>query len=346
MELYKKRDSRFYWYDFKLRGKRYRSSTKEINKKRAGKIAAVRLSQAMGGIGPLDRKAPSLQGFSIRFLSWVESATLAGKSKAYYRNGWRLLSMTNIVGMRLDHITKDDVEGLSLSGSASNANCALRTLRRMLHKAEEWNLIARVPKFKLLTEHGRRLRLDDDAEQKLLMAASTCNWTTGNFELLRDVIILARDTGMRNQRELYRIRIEDLDWNNRVIFVPDSKTADGRRMIPMSDRVCEVLRTRAGGRSEGWVFPSRRSKCGHLTDVGRQFRAARAKAGLPEDLVLYCCRHDYGTRVLANTGNLAAVMKTMGHKDVRAAMQYQHPELELVRAALNQGREAAQQMAG
>lgn len=47
----------------------------------------------------------------------------------------------------------------------------------------------------------------------------------------------------------------------------------------LSDRVCEVLRTRAGGRSEGWLFPSQRSKCGHLTDVGRQFREARAKAG-------------------------------------------------------------------
>jgi hypothetical protein len=51
----------------------------------------------------------------------------------------------------------------------------------MLHKAEEWNLIGRVPKFKLLTEHGRSLRLDEDAEQKLLVAAKACNWTPGNF---------------------------------------------------------------------------------------------------------------------------------------------------------------------
>jgi hypothetical protein len=76
VELYKKRDSRFYWYDFKWRGKRYRSSTKETNKKRAGRIAAGRLSQAMGGIGPLDRKAPSLQGFSIRVFA---SFRLQGK---------------------------------------------------------------------------------------------------------------------------------------------------------------------------------------------------------------------------------------------------------------------------
>jgi hypothetical protein len=35
------------------------------------------------------------------------------------------------------------------------------------------------------------------------------------------------------------------------------------------------------------------------------------------------------------TGNLAAVMKTMGHRDVKTAMHYQHPELEVVRAALD-----------
>ena len=59
----------------------------------------------------MDRRAPSLQDFSTGFLNWVESAALARKSKKYYCNGWRLLSKTHIVGMRLDHITRDDVEG-------------------------------------------------------------------------------------------------------------------------------------------------------------------------------------------------------------------------------------------
>lgn len=51
--------------------------------------------------------------------------------------------------------------------------------------------------------------------------------------------------------------------------------------------------------------------------------------------MLYCARHDYGTRILARTGNLAAVMKTMGHRDVKTAMHYQHPEPEIVGAALD-----------
>jgi len=80
--------------------------------------------------------------------------------------------------------------------------------------------------------------------------------------------------------------------------VPDSKTVDGRRMIPMSDRAYEVLRARAAGKAEGWLFPSVRSWSGHLMDLGKQFRMARRKAQLSEDLVLHCARHDYGTRVL------------------------------------------------
>ena len=41
--------------------------------------------------------------------------------------------------------------------------------------------------------------------------------------------------------------------------------------------------------------------------------------------------------VASRTGNLKAVMKVMGHKDVKTAMKYQHPEIDIVRAALNQG---------
>jgi hypothetical protein len=37
------------------------------------------------------------------------------------------------------------------------------------------------------------------------------------------------------------------------------------------------------------------------------------------------------------TGNLAAVMKTMGHRDIKTAMHYLHPELDVVRAALDYG---------
>ena len=327
MELLKKKDSKFYWYDFTVRGQRYRGSTKETNITRAGKIAALKLSQAIEGNDPLDRKAPTLLEFSSRFVEWVKNARLESDSQRYYLNGWRLLQTTTLPGVRLDRINADVVEALRFPGSPANGNNALRALRRMLNKAREWKVIREAPDFKLFKEEGRSLRLDDDAEGKLLPVAD---------QPLKDIIILMRDTGMRNARELYRMRIENIDWNNRVIFNPNSKTKKGRRFIPMSDRVVNILLVRCAERKEGWVFPSRQ-KGKHITGglVNKQWVRARKKAGLPENLVLYCARHDFGTYVLQKTGNIAAVMNSMGHSDVKTAMTYQQPELNVVRDAIN-----------
>jgi integrase len=145
----------------------------------------------------------------------------------FYCNGWRLLKATAFAGLRVNQITGDFAEQLRFPGSAANANCALRTLRRMPHKAEEWKTIGHAPKIKMMKEHGRHLRLDDEAEKRLLAGAAACEWRQRTRQLFRDIVILMRDTGMRNQRELYRMHIENLDLENRVIFVPDSKTAEG-----------------------------------------------------------------------------------------------------------------------
>jgi hypothetical protein len=75
---------------------------------------------------------------------------LEEKTKKFYRNGWRLPKATPVAGLRVDQITGDFAEQLKFPGSAANANCALRTLRRMLHKAEEWKVIGHAPKIKMM----------------------------------------------------------------------------------------------------------------------------------------------------------------------------------------------------
>lgn len=325
--VFKKKKSKFWWFGFTVRGKRYRGSTKETKEARAKKVASLKLATAIEGTDPLDRKPPTLLEFSRRFLQWVRTARLDDDTQRYYENGWRLLQGTSVTGLRLDHISTEVAEALRFPGSASNGNNALRTLRRMLNKAREAKLIREVPRFKLFKEEGRVLLLDDEAERRLLPVAE---------QPLKDIIVLMRDTGMRNGRELYPLRIEYLDWNNRLIFNPHSKTPTGRRMIPMGDRVMNILMIRCAGRRDGWVFPSKR-KGKHITGglVNKQWVAARKKAGLPNDLVLYCARHDFGTYVLNTTGNLKLVMDSMGHADVPTAMKYQHPELEVVRRVIN-----------
>jgi hypothetical protein len=50
----------------------------------------------------------------------------------------------------------------------------------MLHQAEEWKMISHAPKIKMMKEYGRHLRLDDDAEEKLIGGSLGLQVATAN----------------------------------------------------------------------------------------------------------------------------------------------------------------------
>src|SRR5579872_3727698 len=149
VDVFKKPKSKFYWYDFTVRAERFRGSTKETDKARADKIAALVLAEAVKGSDPLDRKPPTLREYSKEFLDWVETGRLEPDTRRYYRNGWRLLKAKKIAAKPMNKITKKEIEKLRFPHSTSNANNALRTLRRMFNMAKEDKLIHEVPQVPL-----------------------------------------------------------------------------------------------------------------------------------------------------------------------------------------------------
>ncbi len=315
-------------YDFTVAGRRQRGTTGQTSESRARKVESKLIEEAeRRGPSAVLRRAPLLCDFAPRFLEWVEHARhLAPKSRRYYRVGWNQIRSTPLMRMNLDRITTEELDSLALAGSPAYVNQALRTLRRLLGKAAEWKVIAGSPGIKLMKEVGRELTIDSETEAKLLAVAK---------QPMRDVLIVIQDTGMRPE-EVFRIRIENINWSQRLIFNPNGKTKAARRHVPISERMLDLLMVRCADKRDGWLFPSRRAKGGHLTTVAKQFRDARSEARLPGNLVLYCARHTFGTAVYGATGNLAMVMNVMGHTDVRTAMRYQHPVLDSVREAIDQ----------
>jgi integrase len=315
----------FYWGD-----RRYRGSTKQRQRARAEQVQGEAMAKVRQQPNlRLTGRSPLVSQLASRFLAWVDEADLAPKTRAYYHNGWRLLSTTPIACMRLSDIGDEQVSRLPAHGSPGNGNNARRTLRRMLSKAQAWGLLGAVPKIRLLKEKRRGLLIDGDREAQLLKFSR---------QPLRDVLMVMQDTGMRPD-EVLRLRWEYIDTARRTMFNPIGKTDRSRRMVPMSDRVVRVLKERRNGETEGWVFPSpkRGSRCGYfsLGAVEHQFKEARQNAGLPQELVLYCARHTYATDALARTGNVAAVMDSMGHANAQTTMIYQHQGLEQLRDAIN-----------
>jgi integrase len=135
--------------------------------------------------------------------------------------------------------------------------------------------------------------------------------------------------------EVFPMRFENIYWEQNRIWVSEGKTDNATRFLPMSDRMKTMLRAWCGLRKEGWIFPSSRSKAGHLTTIAKGFQAAWRRAGLDEKLVPYSARHTYGTYTMEKSGNAFAISKSMGHADLKSMELYQHRELEPLRVAIN-----------
>jgi integrase len=334
MELYRQGKSKYWTADFTINGRRYRKTTKQTTRARAGEVAAEFIRQAQRNEGPVHRgRAPQLREFAEQhFLPYIEASSLAKNSKQYYQWGWKMLEAKPIANYAIDRITTSVADAVELKGSGSNQNCALRTLLRLLSLAHELGVLQALPRIKLRHENERTAVWDAETEARFLAAAP---------ETMSDVFLICQDSGMRPE-EVIRMHWDDVLWDKDLIFVPRGKTRNSRRHVPLSDRVRQRLRARAEGATSAFVFPSKKSRTGHitLTAVEKPFRQVRKAAKLPDDLVLYSSRHSFATDLLDRTGNLKLVSNVLGHGSVAVTGKYVHPSLKKVAEVVNQRNEA------
>jgi hypothetical protein len=129
MSLY--RIGRVWHYSFYWGGMRYRGSTKQMQRTKAERMQAEAMAKVRDQPNVrLTGRTPLLRELAPRFLAWVEESDLEPKTRAYYRNGWRLLSENSLADIRISEMDMDEeqIAALRLSGSAATINNARRTL--------------------------------------------------------------------------------------------------------------------------------------------------------------------------------------------------------------------------
>lgn len=357
MPLFKQPRSKVWWYSFYFQGKRYRGSTGETTKQAAGTKEAAALTRLMEGQPIINKadKLPTLQAFSERFLKWSENSRhLEPNSRKFYRYGWRLLSFSELATMTIDQITPEivdcikfmrpavnrktgEITGPAIPCSATYTNQALRTLKAMFGKAQEWGLLAVRPRINDVEVTGRD-QLIDDVKEKALQDAYQKPTNHSHTRMRRErawlVMVILQDSGIRPD-EVFPMRVEDIHWDQNRIWIPTGKTSNSTRFVGMSDRMKQMLSVWCSGR-EGWVFPNPQSKSGHLQSIAKGFQQARKNAKIDSRIVPYSARHTYGTFTMAATGNMFAVSKSMGHADIKSMQPYQHQDIDPLNEAINQ----------
>jgi integrase len=334
--LYKR--GKVYWYNFRWTIKnadgenesfRIVKSAKTQNRNAAKDVEEEhRRALRLGEIHPNDPwpKAatigpPIFRAFAREFLQYVKTNTKPGTHTFYSVCLDRLLTFAAIADAPLDAITGETVSRYARhrqevpENSVVTVNGDLRTLRRILHLAVEWGRLDRVPTIHELPQSKGRDRVLSFAEEAKYLAKASDN--------LRDAAILAVDTGLRPNSELFPLRWADVDLTAGVLHVRQGKTDSAQRSLPLTPRVAEVLQRRkraAEAKDSAFVFAGA-GISGHVTSMQHPHKAAIEAAGL-DTFEFYCWRHTFGTRAAQSGMDRFTLARLMGHSSPSVAARY------------------------
>jgi integrase len=115
---------------------------------------------------------------------------------------------------------------------------------------------------------------------------------------LRNVIRLITETGLRVYKELTSMRKDQVDLQNAVVWIPDSKTPNGIGEVPLTELARPAFSDQLRVAGEGpYLFPSDKGSRGHQVTFKTGWAATLRRAKVPcfriYDLRSTCSR---GTR--------------------------------------------------
>ncbi|MBU3635815.1 site-specific integrase [Polynucleobacter sp. es-GGE-1] len=224
----------------------------------------------------------------------------------------------------LDKLTKSGAAGVTLAGYLSTLGSVLG----WAHHSRRINIdpnLAKSAKAALShtgvkTRGKQRSRTPTKAE----LAALFKHWKDKSEQLqipMADITTLAIETGMR-LAEICHLLIEDCNWKARTVMIRDRKSPTDKhgndQTIPVTQAAIDLLKSHAGKRSDGRVFPG----LNHRSVSARFTRSCQQVDPQIIDLHFHDLRHHALTN-FANKGlSLPELSLISGHKSYDMLKRY------------------------
>lgn len=311
---------------------RNRARTVRDEHKHALRIGDVEPWEQWPKLKPQEKQIPVVRDFSKRFLEHAEATTKSGTHRFYKSCLENLLAFKTLADARLDAVASELIMAYvkrrkGMKVSTIRINGELRSLRRLFSLAVEWGDIQQAPVIHELprTEAekrdgvGVRERVISHKEEQSYLLHATAN--------LKDATILAVDTGLRPNSELFILEWIDVCLEasntcpNGFIHVRSGKTANAVRNVPLTARAGAVLKARqaANTKNSRYVFPG--VKSGHLVSLQHPHKDAVDGASL-EPFEFYCWRHTFASRNARAGVDKFALCRLLGHSSPSVAERY------------------------
>lgn len=202
----------------------------------------------------------------------------------------------------------------------------------LLSKAVEWKWIDSKPsQVKLLKVENARINYLTMEQMEKLLA-------TSRQDQSKDIhlfIVIGLETSMRKM-EILSIRLEHIDLERRIIFIPVAKAGAREQSITLhlADFLGQHLKNVSA--DQIWLFPSATSASGHVMNIEKAFRRVVTATGLdPKEVLRHTLRHTAITHLVQAGVDLPTVQRISGHKTLQMVVRYSHQNGEHIREAMD-----------
>lgn len=154
-------------------------------------------------------------------------------------------------------------------------------------------------------------------------------------DYLRDAIVILVELGLRPYKELTLMRKEDVDLENEIVQIRDSKTENGVADMPLTDLAKAAFERRlAGTPGSEYLFPTtRQSSKPYIGSFNKAWAAAVERASV-EHFSIYELRRTFATRLSAAEVADHFVRRMLRQRDPAVFKRYSHAKLNTIRQAL------------
>lgn len=354
--LYRRGDSTFWWIMYRNRqGQTVKESTASSDRLEAEAFLRRRLDARDEGLLPV-----VLSGRNLIFNDWADWF-LENRSKPPFRTNKTHLQNLRVVGhlrpifgpVRLLDITPDAIEnylrrrlaserryhtafGIRCGGTLSPATVhqEFRVLKRILNVAIKQKRIAYNPcsavEFPVsISNTTRKPHYVTASEQARIEICAP--------EHLRNIVVILVETGLRPYKELMPLIKSQVDLENSVVQIADSKTPSGIGEMPLTESAQQAFRKQiqATPGSE-YLFPAPDPKAAkpYITTLKTAWAKTLKRAGVPY-FPLYHLRHTFASRLSAGGVSDHFVTLMLRQGDSQVFKRYSQAKLNMMREALS-----------
>jgi integrase len=275
--------------------------------------------------------------FEEKFFKYLDTNVPSPRTRQFYKDAWKPLRESPLGGQMLRKITpaliQQWVQERRAKVGPASVNGSLRTLRRALKLAEEWGVIKKCPKIKMLPgEHQREFVISEELLGDMLKHEKC----TPDLKLMLPFLI---DTGLRISEALgltwETVGLEpkpgaSLGW----VYVAKGKSKYSKRYVPLTERAHGLLKNLKASSTSKWVFAGEGEEATSRHWISEQFRTLRDAMKLPDDCVVHSCRHTFCTRLGEAGAEAFVIQKLAGHSSVVISQRYTHPSPERLEVAV------------